>query len=128
MADKNHANANQRVMGSLESQRQPDPVADSLRLAQEKGSTHQFVLPEVHDVPHTAASALQTPENTMTNESRANDGRKHATSAKMGTGGTKRATSAKKSSTSVSKGMTTKRAGGGTRAQHQTTGRQSHKQ
>ncbi|MHB8627891.1 MAG: hypothetical protein ACYDBJ_14800 [Aggregatilineales bacterium] len=88
MADNKKNNTHQQVAGSLESQRQPEPVADSVRLAQEKGSTHQFTLPEIHDVdvPHLAPQPTNQPLEARSpnkdTKARVNSGRKHTASAK----------------------------------------------
>ena len=126
MTDHNEMNSYSHGDGSLDSQRQPEPVANSVRLAQEKGSTHQFSLPEVHDLPYMAAlPPPQTAEDQSINETTsAGSGRKRTT--KKASSGSKRTSSAKKA-TSGSKRSPSKGTRGGTHAQHQAAGRQSHK-
>ncbi len=130
MADHNETNNYPHGDGSLDSQRQPDPVADSVRLAQEKGSTHQFSLPEVHDVSHMSAMPpSQTSEGQSINETTGagtGSGRKRTTKKASSAAGSKRASSAKKTTPS-SKRTTSKGTRSGTHAQRQATGRQSHK-
>ena len=126
MADHNETNNYPHGDGILDSQRQPEPVADSMRLAQEKGSTHQFSLPEVHEVSHMAAMPpSQTSEGQSINET-TSSGRKRTAKKTSSASGSKPASSAKKT-TSTSKRTTSKGTHSGTHTQRQASGRQSHK-